>query len=102
MYPTGTLVPQAHGGALRYGGANRGGPGRPPDAFKLAMQELTTLPEVAAHLRAILTRQVVTDPEVWLAALKFAAERGWGKPAQVTEGEGGQGLTIRLVREVAG
>ena len=25
----GTLKPQAHGGALRHGGTNRGGPGRP-------------------------------------------------------------------------
>ena len=31
---TGQLVPQAHGGALRRGGTNRGGPGRPPSAIR--------------------------------------------------------------------
>lgn len=31
---TGTLVPQPHGGALRHGGTNRGGPGRPPQAVR--------------------------------------------------------------------
>lgn len=30
----GSLVPQEHGGALRYGGTNAGGPGRPPSALR--------------------------------------------------------------------
>jgi hypothetical protein len=31
---TGALVPQPHGGAIRHGGKNKGGPGRPPKAYK--------------------------------------------------------------------
>lgn len=31
---TGALVRQPHGGALRYGGTNRGGTGRPPSAIR--------------------------------------------------------------------
>lgn len=34
-HPTGTLVPQPHGGALRNGGTNKGGPGRPPEALRM-------------------------------------------------------------------
>jgi hypothetical protein len=32
--PTGTLKPQPHGGAIRHGGTNKGGPGRPPKTYK--------------------------------------------------------------------
>ena len=31
---TGTMVPQKHGGALRHGGTNKGGPGRPKDRIR--------------------------------------------------------------------
>jgi hypothetical protein len=31
---TGTLKPQPHGGAIRHGGSNKGGRGRPPKAYK--------------------------------------------------------------------
>lgn len=34
----GELVPQPHGGALRYGGPNAGGPGRPPNALRALMR----------------------------------------------------------------
>jgi hypothetical protein len=32
--PTGTLKPQPHGGAIRHGGTNKGGRGRPCKAYK--------------------------------------------------------------------
>jgi hypothetical protein len=32
--PVGAMIPQKHGGALRNGGTNRGGPGRPPVAVR--------------------------------------------------------------------
>ena len=32
--PVGELVPMPHGGALRAGGTNRGGPGRPAEAIR--------------------------------------------------------------------
>lgn len=33
-HPVGALVPQPHGGALRNGGTNKGGPGRPPEILR--------------------------------------------------------------------
>lgn len=39
-FATGVLVRQPHGGALRNGGTNRGGPGRPSSAFKKFYREL--------------------------------------------------------------
>lgn len=38
--PVGTLVPQPHGGALRYGGTNKGGPGRPPTELRRTLRDL--------------------------------------------------------------
>ena len=35
----GELVPQPHGGALRYGGTNKGGPGRPTNLAKEMARE---------------------------------------------------------------
>ena len=37
----GELVPQPHGGALRYGGTNKGGPGRPKDMVKELARKAT-------------------------------------------------------------
>ena len=37
---TGTLVPQRHGGALRHGGTNRGGTGRPPKEVQSRSRQL--------------------------------------------------------------
>lgn len=38
--PVGALIPQKHGGALRNGGTNKGGPGRPPNAIRDDFREL--------------------------------------------------------------
>lgn len=38
--PVGTLVPQPHGGALRYGGTNAGGSGRPPLVLRQDLRQL--------------------------------------------------------------
>lgn len=35
----GQLIPQAHGGALRHGGTNKGGSGRPPSAIRAVARE---------------------------------------------------------------
>ena len=37
--PLGELVPMPHGGALRAGGTNKGGPGRPPAVLRLKSRE---------------------------------------------------------------
>jgi len=38
--PVGALVPQPHGGALRNGGPNKGGTGRPPEYLRLRSREV--------------------------------------------------------------
>jgi hypothetical protein len=38
--PVGALIPQPHGGAIRNGGTNAGGTGRPPDEVRRAYREL--------------------------------------------------------------
>ena len=38
--PTGALVTQPHGGALRNGGTNRGGPGRPPAKLRAQLRRM--------------------------------------------------------------
>lgn len=40
--PVGALVPQPHGGALRHGGTNAGGPGRPRDEVRAKLLKLGT------------------------------------------------------------
>lgn len=35
----GELIPQEHGGALRNGGTNKGGPGRPPSVLRAELRE---------------------------------------------------------------
>lgn len=94
------LVPQPHGGALRVGGApgNKGGPGRPPDAFKARMAALA---DRAA--RALEVARILDDPEhpLYLDAAKWAADRGYGKPeaTQTVKGDADAPLVIRVVDE---
>jgi hypothetical protein len=50
--PVGALVPQSHGGALRNGGTNRGGSGRPASLIRKKLQgsfakRIKTLEEIA-------------------------------------------------------
>jgi hypothetical protein len=56
--PVGALVPQAHGGALRHGGTNRGGPGRPPSAIRATARQAfdEALPIVAKIVRGKETK----------------------------------------------
>lgn len=37
--PVGALIPQPHGGAIRNGGTNIGGTGRPPSAIRASLRE---------------------------------------------------------------
>jgi hypothetical protein len=92
----GELIPQPHGGAIRYGGTNKGGPGRPPDEFKRAMRELASHDEVLSAVAKILR-----DPDhpQWLGAWKWATERGYGKSPDNVEisGPGGGPVPHALV-----
>ena len=49
-HPTGTLVPQKHGGSLRNGGTHKGGPGRPKKIVRAS--SLEAYDRVLEELRA--------------------------------------------------
>jgi len=53
---TGTLVPQPHGGALRHGGTNAGGSGRPPALIRAALRE-------SFFNRIHIAESIADDPE---------------------------------------
>lgn len=71
------MRPQPHGGALRNGGTNKGGPGRTPEVWKALCRELSTSKEVLEQ-----ARKVIKDKEhpAWLGAWRFLVEQGFGKP----------------------
>lgn len=73
-----TLVPRPDGkGALMTGGTNKGGPGRPPDAWKLMCQELASNDVMLEKAREVLKDK---EHPAWLGAWRFVAEQGYGKP----------------------
>ena len=52
--PVGELIPQPHGGALRNGGTNKGGSGRPPDAWRHELgriRDLHAIPRIESALK---------------------------------------------------
>lgn len=69
----GSLVPQPNGrGALRYGGTNKGGTGRPPNALRGSMREI--LEKGLPHLEEFVTGDA--KPSDQLRAIKIAAKFG--------------------------
>jgi hypothetical protein len=76
----------AHGnGRLRVGGTNKGGPGRPPEAFKELCRQLASGETTVEQVEKILQDQ--THPQ-FIAALKWATEHGYGKPTEHVEHSG--------------
>ncbi len=77
--------PKANGGALLSAGqpGNKGGTGRPPDAFRELCRELACSGSVAAA--AILQ---LPDHPAYIGALKWATEHGYGKPKETVEHSG--------------
>lgn len=71
-----------HGGALRNGGTNKGGPGRPPDEFKAMCARLASRNATANRVREILEDK---DHPFFMNALKWATENGYGKPTEHVE-----------------
>lgn len=71
----------AHGkGELNVGNpGNKGGTGRPPDAFRAMCAALASSDDVEKNVRLILTKP---DHPLYLGALKWASEHGYGKPMQ--------------------
>lgn len=93
----GELVPQPNGrGALRFGGTNKGGPGRPPDAWKARMRALADRGAQTLETKRVLEDE--THP-LFEAAWKFATEQGHGKASQnidlTSKGESMRPVIIR-------
>lgn len=60
---TGELVPQDHGGSLRWGGTSKGGPGRTPDELRaLFRQPLAKLLPVVERIAEAVDVEEVTCP----------------------------------------
>lgn len=74
------------------------GPGRPPDEFKQLCQRL------ASRNRTVnVVAKILSDEEhpMFMAALKWATEHGYGKAMQPIEHSGAEGgaITVRVVRD---
>lgn len=85
------------GGAQGPGrGPEKGAPnaGRPPDKFKELCRELATGEKTVAQIRLILKSK--KDPQ-FMAALRWASEHGYGKPAQPLEHNAGESLAAILL-----
>lgn len=93
----GELVPARNGGKIRHGSkpGNTPGTGRTPEEFKRACQQLASSAE-----RFALAKQVLDDPDtypsLWLGALKWATEHGYGKPKESVEVTGKDGGPIQI------
>ncbi len=72
----GSLVPQPNGrGALRYGGTNKGGTGRPPNALRGSMREI--LEKGLPHLEEFVTGdREGAKPSDQLRAIEIAGKFG--------------------------
>ena len=92
------LVPQPHGGALLRGPNDGNGGGRPADEFKAKMRELASSKATLEYLQRCIEGK--EGPKAAASALSFAAERGYGKEAQVTKvvGDEAEPLVIRVVK----
>jgi len=78
--PVGALIPQPHGGALRYGGTNRGGTGRPPSEIRQRLRgsfadRIKILEEIADKAEANQDR---------IRALDILAKYGLGTTKELT------------------
>lgn len=90
--------PGRNGGTLRNGSlpGNKGGSGRPPDAFKELCRGLATAGAVALQ-----AEKVMQNPKhpAFLSALRWATENGYGKPAQPITGADGGPLEVIFTSE---
>lgn len=76
--PVGALIPQPHGGALRNGGPNKGGPGAPPQVIREKMRGTLSqiLPEIEAKYKS-----GIVEP---LDFANFLAKYGLGTKDEMT------------------
>ena len=89
--------PGRNGGTLKVGGTNPGA-GRPADEFKAKMRELASSEATLTYLQRCIEGK--EGPKAAASALAFAAERGYGKEAQVTKvvGDAVEPLVIKVVK----
>lgn len=100
--PVGALVPQPHGGALRNGGTNRGGSGRPPDKFRDSLRALACNGATVRRLKKILNGGKGVEDSDFLSAYRYVVDRAYGKAPLTHEGgDERRPLVIRLVHETA-
>jgi hypothetical protein len=84
---TGEMIPQPHGGALRRGGTNKGGPGRPPSWFReLARAKLER--HVLLEELAKMARSPEVEPRDRIRAIEALLRYGVGTREEVTGPDG--------------
>jgi hypothetical protein len=76
---TGALVPQPHGGAIRNGGPNSGGPGRPPSEIRAAMRQA-----LDTEVLSSLGKKFIANEVDALGYANFLAKYGLGEKNELT------------------
>lgn len=88
-------IPQPHGGALNGGGTpgNKGGTGQQPLRFITKMQQAAD-----RGAQALIASRILDDPDhpMFIDALKWCADRGYGKAVARHELSGPDGEPIEL------
>ena len=100
--PVGELVPQPHGGALRNGGTNKGGSGRPPDLFKRRLRQARDRKQVHDYLKKCLDGG--EGPQAFLKAISWVTTKVDGKEDTVSRPElyrilGEMGMAVNAYAE---
>lgn len=105
----GELVPQPHGGALRHGGTNAGGPGRPSDLFRercrASLERAKALEVAESIISGDILEEIGKDDAgkpIYgatkngdrIKAMEFLAKNGHGSPPQSLELSGPGGAAI--------
>lgn len=88
---------QPHGGALKRGPNDGNGGGRPPDEFKAAMREIASSAEALGFLKRCADGEF--GEQFAVKAQQYAAERGYGKEAQVIAGDKDRPLEVVIRSE---
>lgn len=89
--------PGLHGGTLRSGNPGNKG-GRPSGEFLRHMAQLAESASRNAFMARCLSGKL--GYRAYFAALQYASERAWGKPAQPVTGEGGGPVEVRVTRRL--
>lgn len=93
------MRPGKHGGRLKTGNPGHvGAGGRPPDEFKRRLSQIASSDTALAFLERCANGEF--GEAMAIKAQEYAAERGYGKVAQVTriEGDEARPLVVRVVK----